>query len=207
MKKLALISVLVVPAFGDSFLTSVTFYSSHEIGEMETPEQVVAEMGKYPDIMHHMAVLQAAYFLDLNGIVGGSKVIDLLKAKKGTATGNFDLGFAMVMLEFDPDGLDYLGKATSILNTPEAHLGYGLCIAQIDAFAGDGAENWDRQTDLKKQAINQLVQCLDMDELWASDYTGMTLLEAVDYMGYYEGYLDYPEWKKLMKFRENYDRE
>ena len=224
MKRLFLLA-LVVPLVADSFLTSTDFYTPSPVSIGPWTQDMLHDLyyGKYmgrsgdPDLectaqdvmsvlegtddpLVHMFVIQAAYYLELNGFLDATGVYNALLAKVkptgGKPINQFDLGFYMVLFNTEPDALMQMEMAANKLNTPEARLGYALCMAQVDGF-GYGATDWDSPSDLKCKAVEQLSLAVKQKNAWSREMT-LTMSSAVEYMSLYEGFSKCKGWKGIL---------
>ena len=209
----------------DSFLTSTEFYtrSPIRIGPWDqgmlkglyrgkymgssgdaslkcTAQDVVSVLDGTDDILTHMFVLQAAYYLSLNGFLNEDELYTALLARVKPLAKNplnqFDLGFYMVLFQTEQDALMQVEIAANTINTPEARLGYALCMAQIDAF-GYGAADWDSPSDLKCKAVEQLRMIVKKKDTWSAEMT-KTMHSAVSYMNLYKGFSKCKGWKSIL---------
>jgi len=223
MGRLVLLA-FAVPLMADSFLTSTEFRhrSPIRIGPWDeamlhelyyggyslsgdtslkcTAKDVVSVLEGTDDILTHMFVLQAAYYLSLNGFLDESELYKaLLERVKPTAKkplNLFDFGFYMVLFKTEPDALMQVEIAANRINTPEARLGYALCMAQIDAF-GYGASDWDSPSDLKCKAVEQLKMIVKKKDTWSMEM-GQTMYSAVLYMAQYRGFSKCNGWGNIL---------
>lgn len=224
MRNLALF-LMATPMMADSFLTSTEFYtpSPVEIGpwnqdmlhnlyygkymsqtgdpDLEcTAQDVMSVLGGTDDLLTHMFVLQAAYYLDLNGFLDGGELYNALLAKVkptgGKPINTFDFGFYMVLFNTESDALMQVEIAANKMNTPDARLGYALCMAQVDGF-GYGATDWDSPSDLKCKAVKQLEMAVKERDKWTREMT-LTMVSAVDYMTLYKGFSKCKGWNGIL---------
>ena len=198
MRILSILLVLSVPAVADSFLTSVAFVPNPDVDCPHNIKEALDLMSYSSKPAHHMAVLQTIYINETD--IDPDELIRVLEEADTNDLAHFDLGFAMVLFNTDPYGLRYLGEATDMLDTPDAHLGFALCIAQIDAFGPD-ASDWDSPSLRKQDALDQMLACWKMSDSW-DIYLRATYESAVDYMGYYDGYKKYKQWKQITRIPE-----
>lgn len=209
----------------DSFLTSTEFYTPSPVKIGPWTQDMLCDLyyGKYSgmssetelqctaqDVMNalegtdnlltHMFVLQAAYFLELNGFLDATGVYKALLAKmKPTGSepiNRFDLGFYMVLFKTESDALMQVEIAANQMNTPEARLGYALCLAQIDGF-GYGASDWASPSELKRKAVEQLGLAVKQKNKWSREMT-LTMSSAISYMTKYEGFSKCKGWKAVL---------
>lgn len=215
---LALAALVAWPSLlmGDSFLTSPRFYAPEPIliGPW-TPEMIYGlKCGDYMDvqrpdlavgvgdivgllnstdeILSHMYLLQTAYYLDLNGFLSGGSLMDTLRlrctASQGDPLAAFDLGFAMVLMENDSRGLEYLEGAVEKIGTPEAHLGYGLAVFQ--AWCLSDYQEFCRGVEQLRLAVrdrDRWTPSMEMTFRSAMDY-------AMDYAAIYTELSECPGW-------------
>ncbi len=223
--KILFLLALAVPLVADSFLTSTDFYTQSPVkigpwnqdmlrdlyygkypdgsGEQElecTPQDVMSVLEGTDDPLTHMFVLQAAYYLELNGFLDAEGVYNALLAKMKPTAGKpinrFDFGFYMVLFKTESDALMQVEIAANQMNTPEARLGYALCLAQIDGF-GYGASDWNSPSDLKCKAVDQLSLAVKQKDKWSKEMA-LTMSSAVSYMTKYEGFSKCKGWKAIL---------
>lgn len=224
MKTLFLL-VLAVPLAADSFLTSTEFYTPSQVsigpwtqdmlhdlyygkymsssGEPTlecTPQDVMKILDGTDNLLVHMFVLQASYYLNLNGFLDADELYSALLAKVkptgGKPTNQFDLGFYMVIFNTEQDPLMQLEIAANKINTPEARLGYALCMAQVDGF-GYAATDWDSPSDLKCKAVEQLNLAVKKKDTWSKEMA-LTMSSAIQYMDLYKGFSKCKGWKAIL---------
>ncbi|MGB9590445.1 MAG: hypothetical protein ACPL68_06105 [Candidatus Hydrothermia bacterium] len=225
MKRLSLLAI-VVPLMADSFLTSTDFHTASPVkigswtqdmlynlyygkspnGENEhelgcTAQDVMSVLEGTDDLLTHMFVLQASYYLSLNGFLDKKELYKALRARF-KPVGNepiilFDFGFYMILFEGEWDALMQVEIAANSMNTPEARLGYALCLAQADCFRAEGENYWDSPTDLKCKAVEQLGLVVKDKKAWSREMT-LTMNSAVSYMARYEGFSKCKGWKKVV---------
>ncbi|MEO0146255.1 MAG: hypothetical protein ABIM19_05420 [candidate division WOR-3 bacterium] len=214
-----------VPLMADSFLTSTDFYTPspvqigpwtqemlHDLyygkyfgrsGEPElkcTAQDIMSVLEGTDNLLTHMFVLQAAYYLNLNGFLDDAELYNALlnkvKPTGGKPINTFDLGFYMVLFRLESDALREVEIGANKLNTPEARLGYALCLAQIDGF-GSGGSDWDSPSDLKCKAVAQLKMAVKKKSSWSKEMT-LTMASAVGYMSGYPGFSGCKGWDEVL---------
>ncbi len=220
-----LLMALLAPLAADSFLTSTDFYTPSPVRIGPWTQEMLRDLyyGKYLDrvgdpdlectaqdvmsvlegtdnLLVHMFVLQAAYYLNLKGFLDATGVYKALLARVKPIgekpVNQFDLGFYMVLFNTESDALMQLEIAANRLDTPEARLGYALCMAQIDGF-GYSATNWDSPSELKCKAVEQLGLAVKQKDRWSREMT-LTMSSAVSYMTSYKGFSKCKGWKNIL---------
>jgi len=215
------LACLALPANADSFLTDETFFPiADEQSQVlqalswDSAADVAAALGNDPDPLFHMRLITQAYFQwTMAEAAEADKSDDFLSTLDEQIPESadadylplFDLGYAMMVLQDDLNGLGVL-EATRRIPTeepagfeeaapaqereePAVFLALALCYAQTDAFLF--GNSWEEPTNLKREAVLNLQKAaLYANGSEAQERYAEGLTNVLNYMNMYPGFAD-----------------